>query len=47
MLTGKHPGKIALGTSRRRWEDNVRLDLKDRTVRQEWKEENGMMEKQL
>ena len=28
ILTGKPTGKIPLGMSRRRWEDNIRMDLK-------------------
>ena len=28
MLTGKHRGKRPLGKPRRRWEDNIRMDLK-------------------
>ena len=28
ILTGKPTGKIPLGMSRRRWEDNNRMDLK-------------------
>ena len=28
MLTGKPTGKIPLGRPRRRWEDNIRMDLK-------------------
>ena len=28
ILTGKPAGKRPLGKSRRRWEDNVRMDLK-------------------
>ena len=27
MLSGKPTGKISLGRSRRRWEDNIRMDL--------------------
>ena len=29
ILTGKHTGKRPLGRSRRRWEDNIRMDLKE------------------
>ena len=29
ILTGKPTGKIPLGRSRRRWEDNIRTDLED------------------
>ena len=29
MLTGKHIGKRPLGRPRRRWEDNIRMDLKE------------------
>ena len=29
MLTGKPTGKRHLGRSRRRWEDNIRMDLKE------------------
>ena len=33
MLTGKPTGKIPLEGLRRRWEDNIRMDLKDVTIR--------------
>ena len=29
MLTGTPAGKRPLGRSRRRWEDNIRIDLKE------------------
>ena len=29
ILTGKPTGKIALGRPRRRWEDNIRMDLEE------------------
>ena len=29
MLTGKPTGKIPLGKPRRRWGDNIRIDLED------------------
>ena len=29
MLTGKLTGKKTLGRPRRRWEDNIRMDLED------------------
>jgi hypothetical protein len=29
MLTGKHTGKRPLGRRMRRWEDNIRTDLKE------------------
>ena len=29
ILTVKPPGKIPLGRSRRRWEENIRMDLKE------------------
>ena len=29
MLTGKPTGNIPLGRPRRRWEDNIRMDLKE------------------
>ena len=29
MLTGKPTGKRSLGRSRRRWEDNIRMDLEE------------------
>ena len=29
MLTGKPTGKRPLGRSRRRWEDNIRMDLEE------------------
>jgi hypothetical protein len=28
-LVGKHEGKIPLGRPRRRWEDGIRIDLKE------------------
>ena len=28
ILTGKSPGKRPLGKPRRRWEDNIKMDLK-------------------
>ena len=28
ILTGKSTGKIPIGRPRRRWEDNIRMDLK-------------------
>jgi len=28
ILTGKPAGKIPLGRPRRRWDDNIRMDLK-------------------
>ena len=28
ILTGKPTGKIPLGSPRRRWEDNIRMNLK-------------------
>ena len=30
ILIGKPTGKISLGRPRRRWEDNIRMDLKER-----------------
>ena len=33
ILTGKPTGKRPLGSSRRRWEDNIRMDLKDINTR--------------
>ena len=27
VLVGKHEGKRSLGKSRRRWEDNIKMDL--------------------
>ena len=32
MLTGKPTGKIPLGRPRRRWEDNIRMDLEEMWV---------------
>jgi hypothetical protein len=32
MLTGKFTGKRPLGRPRRRWEDNIRMDLEEREV---------------
>jgi hypothetical protein len=29
ILTGKHTGKRPLGMPRHRWEDNIRMDLKE------------------
>ena len=29
MLTGTHTGKRSLGRPRRRWENNIRMDLKE------------------
>ena len=29
ILTGKRTGKTPLGRPRRRWEDNIRMDLKE------------------
>ena len=29
MLTGKPTGKIPFGRPRRRWEDNIRMDLEE------------------
>jgi hypothetical protein len=29
FLVGKHEGKRPLGRSRRRWEDEIRMDLRD------------------
>ena len=29
FLTGKHTGKRPLGRPRRRWEDNIRIDLEE------------------
>jgi hypothetical protein len=29
VLVGKHEGKRPLGRPRRRWEDNIRMDLQD------------------
>ena len=29
ILTGKPTGKILLGRSRRRWEDNIKMELKE------------------
>ena len=29
MLTGKHTGKRPIGRPRRRWEDNIRMDLRE------------------
>ena len=32
ILTGKPSGKRPLGRSRRRWKDNIRIDLKERGI---------------
>jgi hypothetical protein len=29
VLVGKHEGKKPLGRPRRRWEDNIRMDLRE------------------
>jgi hypothetical protein len=29
ILVGKHEGKRSLGNPRRRWEDNIRMDLRE------------------
>ena len=31
-LTGKSTGKRRLGRPRRRWDDNIRMDLKERGI---------------
>ena len=37
ILTGKSTGKRPLGTPRRRWKDNIRIDLKEMgTYRRNW-----------
>ena len=36
ILTGKPTGKRPLGRPRRRWEDNIRMDLKIRINRRQW-----------
>ena len=33
MLIGKLTGKRPLGRSQRRWEDNIRMDLKERGIK--------------
>jgi hypothetical protein len=32
ILIGKHAGKSALGRPRRRWEDNIRMDLTEKGI---------------
>ena len=32
ILTGTHTGKKPLGRPRRRWEDNIRMDLKEKGI---------------
>ena len=32
ILTGKPTGKIHLGRPRRRWEDNIRMDLEEMSI---------------
>ena len=32
ILTGKPTGKIILGRPRRRWEDNIRIDLEEISI---------------
>ena len=37
MLSDKHIGKRPLGRSRRRWEDNIRMDLNEISInRKNW-----------
>ena len=36
ILTGKPIGKIPLGRPRRRWEDNIRMNLEDRYHAGNW-----------
>ena len=36
MLTGKPTGKRHLGRPRRRWEDNIRMDLKEIGIMRNW-----------
>ena len=37
ILTGKPTGKRALGRSKRRWEDNIRMDLEEMSInRRNW-----------
>ena len=33
ILTDKHTGKRPLGRPRRRWEDNIRMDLEEVSMR--------------
>ena len=32
ILTGKPTGNIPLGSPRRRWEDNIRMDLEEKGI---------------
>jgi hypothetical protein len=32
VLVGKHEGKRPLGRPRRRWEDNIKMDLRERGI---------------
>ena len=36
VLTGKPTGKRPLGRPRRRWDDNIRMDLKEIGIRRNW-----------
>ena len=36
ILTGKPTGKKPLGNPRRRWEDNIRMDLKEIGINRNW-----------
>ena len=36
ILTGKPTGKKALGRPRRRWEDHIRMDLKEIGINEEY-----------
>ena len=36
ILTGKPTGKRPLGRPRRRWEDNIRMDLEEKSRRLRW-----------
>ena len=35
-LVGKSEGKRSLGSPRRRWEDNIKINLKERREVKEW-----------
>ena len=36
ILTGKPTGKRPLGRPRRRWEDNIKMDLKEIGINRNW-----------
>jgi hypothetical protein len=36
MLVGKHEGKRPLQRSRHRWEDNIRIDVRETVLEVDW-----------